>query len=159
MPLPQNENSIFGNFHLPLKENKILIQKHQMTLEKDFDCNAVLSLDDEIRFVGVCSKNGLLLDFAYRDEINPLLTIDDLKLSIQNTIIKHNIRIQESERMGEPIYSVTSYQNVKRATISLDEKLLLLVSFESKKNENQVIQKILEYTKQTVHKNQQLNFN
>jgi len=25
---------------------------------QDFDCNDVLNLDDGIRFVGVCSKNG-----------------------------------------------------------------------------------------------------
>ena len=129
-----------------------------MTQENDFDCNSVLSLDDGIRFVGVCSQNGLLLDFSYRDEINPLLTTDGLKLSIQNTILKHNIRMQESEQMGQPVYSVTSYQNVKRATILLDEKLLLLVSFESKKNEHHIIQKILEYIKKSVH-NQHLNCN
>ncbi|MDX1595916.1 MAG: hypothetical protein R3327_03150 [Nitrosopumilaceae archaeon] len=129
-----------------------------MAQQNDFDCTSVLNLDEGIRFVGVCSKNGLLLDFSYRDEINPLLATDDLKLSIQNTIIKHNIRIQEAEKMGEPIYSITTYQNVKRATISLDEELLLLVSFESNRNEHELIHKILKYIKKSVHnKNMHLN--
>ncbi len=119
-------------------------------LNQDFDCNDVLNLDEGIRFVGVCSKNGIPLDYVYRDEINPLLSTDDLKLSIQNTVLKHNIRHNEVDKIGEPIYSVTFYENVKRATITLDEKLLLLVSFESKKDEHQMMQKILNYIRTTV---------
>ena len=119
-------------------------------MDQDFDCNDVLNLDEGIRFVGVCSKNGILLDYVYKDEINPLLSTDDLRLSIQNTVLKHNIRHNEADKMGEPIYSVTSYENVKRATIALDEKLLLLVSFESKEDEHQIMKKILKYIKTTI---------
>ena len=39
--------------------------------------------------------------------------------------------------------TLTSYENVKRVTIPLDDKLLLLVSFERNKDEVKIINKIL----------------
>lgn len=130
-----------------------------MSQANDFDCQEILNLEKGIRFVGVCSKEGLLLDYAYGEQINPLFSVDDLKQSIQNTITRNKIRSKEAEKMGDPVYSVTAYQNVKRATIVLDDKLLLLVSFESKKDEYQTMQKILHYIKNTVSYRQNKNKN
>ena len=41
------------------------------------------------------------------------------------------------------ICTLTSYENVKRVTIPMDDKLLLLVSFERNKDEVKIINKIL----------------
>ena len=109
----------------------------------DFSCEKIFLLDDSIRFVGVFSTDGPLLDLKYRDNINPLLSDDVLKNSVKRTALRHNSRCEDAGDMGMPLYTVTSYENVKRVTIPMDDKLLLLVSFERNKDEVKIINKIL----------------
>jgi hypothetical protein len=109
----------------------------------DFSCEKIILLDDSMRFVGVSSTDGNLLDLKYRDNINPLLSDDVLKNSAKRTALRYNSRCEDVGDMGMPLYTVTSYENVKRVTIPMDDKLLLLVSFERNKDEVKIINKIL----------------
>lgn len=109
----------------------------------DFSCEKIILLDDSIRFVGVSSTDGTLLDLKYRDSINPLLSDDAFKNSVKRTALRHNSRCEDVGDMGMPLYTVTSYENVKRVTIPMGDKLLLLVSFERNNDEVKIINKIL----------------
>ena len=111
----------------------------------DFSCEKILTLDYSIRFVGVCSTDGLLLDFKYRDDLNPLLSDNILKKAVKKTALRHASREENIGDMGMPLYTVTAYENVKRATIPFSDKLLLLISFERNKDETKIIKKILDY--------------
>ncbi len=113
-------------------------------LNDDFSCEKIISLDPSIRFVGVCSTEGFLLDFKYRDDIIPLLTDDALKNAIKKTALRYVSRVEYMGDMGELLYTVSAYERVNRATIPLVEKLLLLVSFERNDDESKIIKKILE---------------
>jgi len=114
----------------------------------DLDTELIFECDESIRFVGVCSKSGQLLDAQYRTGINPLLTDSGLQFSVIKTAIRSNTRDDDNDGMGRPIYSVTSYENVKRATIPFGKDLLLIVSFEKNQDESPLMRKILEILNQ-----------
>ena len=111
---------------------------------RDLDFNSIFELDDSIRFVGVCTKDGRLLDAQYKNGVKPLLTDSGLQLSVMRTAIRSNTRAGDEGLMGQPIYSVTAYDNVKRATIPLDDDLLFLASFDKESPEGFIIPKILQ---------------
>jgi len=114
----------------------------------DLDTELIFEISDSIRFVGVCTKGGQLLDAQYRSGINPLLTDSGLQFSVMKTAIRSITRDENNEDMGKPIYSVTAYENVKRVTIPFEKDLLLLVSFEKNQDESKIIRNILEILNQ-----------
>ena len=114
---------------------------------QDLDFDSIFEVDDSIRFVGVCTMDGRLLDAQYRNGVKPQLTDSGLQQSVVRTAIRSTTRKGEEGLLGRPVYSVTTYPNVKRATIPIDEELLFLVSFEKEVQENSLIPRILEILK------------
>lgn len=115
----------------------------------DLDFDSIFEIHESIRFVGVCTTDGRLLDAQYKNGVKPLLTDSGLQQSVMRTAIRSTTRKGDEGLMGGPLYSVTEYENVKRATIPLDDDLLFLASFEKQSPENLIIPKIL----QKLHKN------
>jgi hypothetical protein len=113
------------------------------SMKMQLECSEILSLDNAIRFVGMCSKEGKLLNVKYRDEITPLISDRELLYSIIKSVERNAIRKETEDKLGPALYSVTAYANVKRATISANGGLVF-VSFEGKGNENSIVNKILE---------------
>ncbi|MFB5630211.1 MAG: hypothetical protein ACE5RN_01320 [Nitrosopumilaceae archaeon] len=120
-------------------------EEYRDTLSKtnNFECNQILTLDNSIRFVAMCSKNGKMLNVKYRNDVSPLLNEKELLYSIIKSVERNNTRKESEERLGPPIYSVTAYANVKRATITVNSDELVFVSFEGNKNEFTILKKIL----------------
>ena len=116
----------------------------KQSLFRDLDFDSIFEVDDSIRFVGVCTTQGQLLDAQYRNGIKPLLTDSGLQFSVIKTAARSATRTSNEGFMGKPIYSVTVYENVKRATIPLNNTLLFLLSFEKKVQECKLIPKILD---------------
>lgn len=147
------QSKLFPNFGI-FDNDIIITSKKKISMSADssvyselkdnFSCEKIISLDHSIRFVGVCSTGGLLLDSKYRDDTHPLLSDDMLKKSIKKSALRHVSRGENIGDIGRPLYSITSYENVKRATIPLDDELLLLVSFERNEDEVKIIKKILD---------------
>ena len=107
------------------------------------ECNEILSLDNSIRFVAMCSKEGKMLNVKYREDITPLLNEKELLYSIIKSVERIDARKESEEKLGPSIYSVTAYANVKRATISVNGGGLVFVSFEGNGNEFTILKKIL----------------
>ncbi len=107
------------------------------------ECKEILSLDNSIRFVGMCSKEGKLLNVKYREGITPLLSDRELLYSIIKSVERNTLRKEAEEKLGPSLYSVTAYANVKRATISANGALLF-ISFEGNGNEFTIVNKIRE---------------
>jgi len=112
------------------------------------ECKEILSLDNSIRFVGMCSKEGKLLNVKYRDGITPLITDRELLYAIIKSVERNIVRKESEEKLGPSLYSVAAYANVKRATISVNGGLLF-VSFEGNGNEFTIINKIREKLNQS----------
>ena len=106
-------------------------------------CKKILELDPSIRFAGICSPKGNLLAAEYQDGLNPLFNKIDLEFSATQSAIRAMERNMMGAKLGKMYYSVTAYENMKRATFTLDNDAFLLVSFERKGNEHEIINKII----------------
>ena len=113
-------------------------------IKNDFDPSRIFDVDKSIRFVGVCSKNGNLLEAEYRDGINPLISTTELQVAAMKSALRYSMRQDDEKEIGKIQYSITTYENVKRVTIPFDGELLLLISFERYKNEVELISKIFD---------------
>lgn len=124
-----------------------MTQEIKKNLFHDLDFDLIFECSDSIRFVGICTTHGQLLDAKYRNGISPLLSDSGLQFSVMKSSIRHATRLDPEGNLGKPEYSITSYENVKRATIPIDSHLLLLVSFEKKADEGAIMKRILEIIK------------
>ena len=96
-------------------------------------CVQILDLDSSIRFAGFCNKMGTILAAECRNGIAPLLTDKESKLSFMESVLRMSTRYDTQPNLGKPIYSLSVYQNVRRATVLIDNKdyPILLVSFDN----------------------------
>lgn len=129
---------------LVIKSGDAMTQEIKKPIVHDLDFDLIFECSDSIRFVGMCTTHGQLLDAKYRNGISPLLSDSGLQFSVMKSSIRHATRLDPEGNLGKPEYSITSYENVKRATIPIDSHLLLLVSFEKNTDEGDLMKKILE---------------
>ena len=93
-------------------------------------CNQILEIDKSIRFAGFANKMGTIMAARHRADLQhdslekekekSLLTEDELELSAIESVLRMVTRKDMISKLGRPIYSFTSYEKVKRATILLD---------------------------------------
>ena len=76
---------------------------------------------------------GTLLAAQYRNGITPLLTEEESKISLMGSVLRMTTRYDTEPKLGKQIYSFTVYQNIRRATIFIDNKdyPILMVSFDN----------------------------
>src|SRR3989338_2349719 len=79
----------------------------------------------------------------YKKEITPLIDETELEFAVKLSAIRAMERDVLSTKLGRPMYSIASYENVKRATISLDRGMFLLVSFERNADDALIINKVM----------------
>jgi hypothetical protein len=112
------------------------------TVSNEDKCKKILEIDDTIKFAGISTKDGQILAAQYKpgaapffDEINTeFLVSKQILLAMENTHGK--------EKLGQLMYSVVAYENLKRATFALDDSILL-ISFDKSGDENKIINKII----------------
>jgi hypothetical protein len=79
----------------------------------------MLRIDRGIRFVGVADSEGMLIGYAYRKDIVPLLTPKETEISVLQSFIRMGTRATLEQKLGDTVYSFTMYRKVKRATIPI----------------------------------------
>ena len=65
-----------------------------------------------------------------RNGLTSLLTPKETEQSINDAIIRWNTRTALSHKLGEPIYAMAEYKNVKRITVPFNKNGLILVSLD-----------------------------
>ena len=114
-------------------------------------CNQILEIDNSIRFAGFANNMGTVIAAQYRQALmsvkkekekeQPLLTKDELELSVIGSALRILTRKDMMSKLGKPIYSFTLYEKVGRATILLDNSNnsgcppILMVSFDNHDSE------------------------
>jgi signal transduction histidine kinase len=106
-------------------------------------CKKILDADKSIRYAGICTSDGTLVASEYKKEITPLINGTELDFAAKLSAIRAMERNILSDKLGRPMYSIASYENVKRATISLDQGMFLLVSFERNADDALIINKVM----------------
>jgi hypothetical protein len=104
-------------------------------------CKQILSLDKDIRFVGIETACGRIASFQYRQGIIPLLTREESELSFMQALIRMDSRRTLEYRIGKPLFSITEYEQVIRSTVmvydennrfQLGSEFVLFLSFDKK---------------------------
>ena len=107
-------------------------------------CKKILELDHSIRYAGICSADGKIVASEYKKDITPLLNDTELQFSAINSTVKAIEReMMLGSKLGKVNYSVSAYDNVKRATFALDDGMYLLVSFELDAIDNMIVNKVM----------------
>ncbi|KAF6244436.1 hypothetical protein C6989_09195 [Nitrosopumilus sp. b2] len=71
------------------------------------------------------------------------MTKEETKKSLQNALRRWNERKELSSKLGSPVYTMTVYKLVKRATIELSDKTLILISTDIDADIEQIVKKLL----------------
>ena len=108
-------------------------------------CNQILEIDKSIRFAAFVNNMGTIIAAQHREPLSvekekeqSLLTKDELELSAIESVLRMVTRQDLMSKFGKPIYSFTSYEKVKRATILLENSKnsdcphILMVSLDNK---------------------------
>ena len=102
--------------------NKIIL--NSITLEFKKICDEVLNSDPKIRFSGVLNSRGDLVIQKSKGD-SPLLSIDEVKMSIHYTFERWNRLKNLEHRLGKERTSLTEHDNVILISILLKDELLL----------------------------------
>src|SRR5215471_5304832 len=99
-------------------------------------CNQILEIDKSIRFAGFVNYMGTMITAQHREPLSVekekeqcLLTKDELELAAIESVLRMVTRKDMMSKFGKPIYSFTTYEKVKRATILLEnsKKMIILI--------------------------------
>jgi len=106
-------------------------------------CEAIIQQDESVRFAGLCTRDGIILASKYKTGVAPMLSKKETQRSAILSAIRFKTRRELESKVGMPVYAITAYQNVKRATIYIDDNLLLLISFDKRRDEYEIIKNTL----------------
>ena len=109
-------------------------------------CTRILESDKSIRFVGIPNTMGKQTISCYRTGVAPLLTPSETEMFAIESVLRMKMIKDFELKLGKPVYTFTSYQKVKRVTITLENKEypILMASFDVEADhDNIIVNKIL----------------
>ena len=112
------------------------------TVSNEDKCKKILEIDDTIKFAGISTSDGRILAAQYMSGSAPFFDDINTEFSVSKQILLAMENTQGREKLGQLMYSVMAYENLKRATFTLDVGILL-VSFDKSGDENKIINKII----------------
>lgn len=89
-------------------------------------CSDVLYSHESVRFVGLVNNKSDLLYSIQKQELDPLLDEDEIKISINYSLERWRKAQNLSFRLGNEKLTLTEYDNVTLISIPYDGKLLLI---------------------------------
>jgi len=89
----------------------------------------------KVRFSAICNLEGKLLFQKRREDIRELFSLEETQKQLSGTIDSWKSRSEIRDKIGKPMYSITSYEKIKRMTIPIDDKHLLFISMDNKEEE------------------------
>ena len=89
----------------------------------------------KVRFSAICNLEGKLLFQKRREDIRELFSLEETQKQLSGTIDSWKSRSEIREKIGKPLYSITSYEKIKRMTIPIDDEHLLFISMDNKEEE------------------------
>ena len=109
----------------------------------------IVALDGRVRFAGVANMLGKVIASCYRRGLIPLLNGEETEQTIPQSAVKSNCQQPLEEKLGRSLYTVTTYERVKRAMVPLYDlngsvRSILLVSFNPETSGSDVDSIILE---------------
>ena len=101
-----------------------------MTINYNELSKQVLDLNSQVRFAGVVNSKGVIVAGGQKENIERLLSDDDVKMSIHYALQKRDFYTNLAYRIGHERSSITEYEKVTMMSIPINSNELFLVSTE-----------------------------
>jgi hypothetical protein len=85
---------------------------------KEF-CKDILAKDLSIRFAGVANQMGNLIEAEYREDLKPLMDIQETEHYTMQTVFRASTRETFENKIGKQRYAIAVYEKLIRATIPI----------------------------------------
>jgi len=115
---------------------------------------SILNLDKSIRWVGITDQNGIIINERDREDLKPLLTIEENHDFAVNTITRHKTRVKFEPKMGELTYTFRRYTRMSRCLIPINNYyyLILTLDFDQYDFDKTITEKIIPLIKREKEK-------
>jgi len=101
-----------------------------LTTNYDELSKKVLALDSQIRFAGVANNKGELVVGGHNENIEGILTDDEVKMSIHYALQKRELYTNLAYKIGKETCSITEYERVTMISIPINSSELFMISTE-----------------------------
>src|SRR3712207_2258336 len=85
---------------------------------KEF-CKDILAKDLSIRFAGVANQMGNLIEAKYREDLKPLMNIQETEHYTIQTVLRASTRETFENKIGKQRYAIAVYEKLIRATVPI----------------------------------------
>lgn len=90
--------------------------------------NMLMDFNDSIRFAAVCDANGNIVWNTQRKGVKNIVPLDETKKTMMRVIEACAQNSTLENYVGSGLYSIASYEKIKRITVPLDDGNLLFIS-------------------------------
>ena len=104
----------------------------------------VMKINSTIRYAVIQNNTGEKICGGFRDNINPILNDDELKMMHYYASQRWETRKNIEHKLGNTKYAMAEYDKLKRITFPIDKKYMLLLTTEINTDHANVIDKVLE---------------
>ena len=98
------------------------MEKHEKLL------NMLMDFNKSIRFAAIYDKKGQILWHSQREGIKNIVPYEETKQTLLRTIPAWKENMKVTKDVGSGLYSITSYEKIKRISIPLDDEKMLFIS-------------------------------
>ena len=102
-----------------------------------------MEIDSSIRYAAIQNDKGERIFGGFRENITPILDEEELKMMHYYASQRWQTRKNIEHKIGNNKYAMAEYDKLKRITVPLDGKHLLMLTTEIKTDHTKVINKIL----------------
>jgi hypothetical protein len=105
----------------------------------------MLHLDPSVRWMGIASKFGILMNAEHREGLEQLMTDEENEEYAALTVTRHKTRLKFQPKIGDLIYAVGKYEKIIRVTIKINEDyfLLLTLDIDAKDYDSILVEKVI----------------
>jgi hypothetical protein len=105
----------------------------------------MLNLDPSVRWMGIASKFGILMNAEHREGLEQLMTDEENEEYAALTVTRHKTRLKFPPKIGDLIYAVGKYEKIIRVTIKINEDyfLLLTLDIDAKDYDSILVEKVI----------------
>ena len=104
----------------------------------------VMKTNSTIRYAVIQNNTGEKICGGFRDNINPILNDDELKMMHYYASQRWQTRKNIEHKLGNTKYAMAEYDKLKRITFPINKKYMLLLTTEISTDHANVIDKVLE---------------
>ena len=112
----------------------------------DFDrlYDDIMKIDSTIRYAAVQSEYGEKICGGFRENVTPILSSEELKMMHYYASQRWETRKNIEHKLGCTKYAMAEYEKLKRISIPINHKYMIMLAIELNTDHTRVINKVLE---------------